>query len=113
MTRKLTAVLAVSAAVLIVLGAYLAHRHTPQQADQTTAQTDESPAPAAASQSASTDAAATASGGAVSTAQAADAGSTSLEHLAAVPASAALPASSEWKAGTNYDVLSPAEPTTV
>ena len=49
----------------------------------------------------------------MSTAQAADAGSTSLERLAAVPASAALPSSSEWKTGTNYDVISPAEPTTV
>jgi thiol:disulfide interchange protein DsbA len=49
----------------------------------------------------------------VSSAQAADAGSTSLEHLAAVPAGAALPTSSEWKAGTNYDVISPAQPTTV
>ena len=117
MTRKLTAVLAVSAAVLIVIGAYLAHHHTPQPAAQSAAQTDETAAPAAAN-SASDQAtpagqAAPASGGAVGTAEAADAGSTSLEHLAQVPASAALPSSTQWKAGTNYDVLSPAEPTTV
>jgi thiol:disulfide interchange protein DsbA len=117
MTRKLTAVLAVSAAVLIVLGAYVAHRHAPQQAAQSAAQTDETPAPAAAdsasSQPAATGQSAPAAGGAVSTAQAADAGSTSLERLAQVPASAALPESTQWKAGTNYDVISPAEPTTV
>ncbi|MGH8169307.1 MAG: thiol:disulfide interchange protein DsbA/DsbL, partial [Steroidobacteraceae bacterium] len=47
------------------------------------------------------------------TAQASDAGSTSLEHLAAVPASAALPSSNQWKAGVNYDVISPSQPTTV
>lgn len=112
MTRKLTAVLAAAAAV-IVLGAYLVHRHVPRQAAQTTTQTDEPAAPASAAQTASTAQAAPASGGPVSTAQAADAGSTSLERLAAVPASAALPSSSQWKAGTNYDVISPAEPTTV
>ncbi|HEX3845152.1 MAG TPA: thiol:disulfide interchange protein DsbA/DsbL [Steroidobacteraceae bacterium] len=117
MTRKLTAVLAVSAAVLIVLGAYIAHRHTSQQTVQSAATTDQAAAPPAANpasgQAAATGQAAPASGGAVSTAQAADADSTSLERLAQVPASAALPSSTEWKAGTNYDVVSPAEPTTV
>lgn len=111
MNRRLTAVLAVGAAVLIVLGAWFAHRHTPQQ---TAVQTDGTAAPATATdQTAPAPATASASSGPVSTAQAADADSTSLEHLAAVPASAALPSSSEWKAGTNYDVISPAEPTTV
>lgn len=116
MTRKLTAVLAVSAAVLIILGAYVTHRHTTQQAAQSAAQTDETAAAAATNpasgQATAPGQAAAASGGAVSTAQAADA-DTSLEHLAQVPASAALPSSTEWKAGTNYDVVSPAEPTTV
>ena len=37
----------------------------------------------------------------------------SLAHLAALPASAALPSSSQWKPGVNYDVISPAQPTTV
>lgn len=36
----------------------------------------------------------------------------SLEHLAAVPAEAQLP-SGKWKPGVNYDVLTPAQPTTV
>ncbi|HEY2035444.1 MAG TPA: thiol:disulfide interchange protein DsbA/DsbL [Steroidobacteraceae bacterium] len=113
MTRKLTAVLVASAAAVIVIGAYLAHRHAPQQASQTAAQTAATAAPAATTAQAASGQAAPAAGGPVSTAQAADAGSTSLEHLAAVPASAALPSSSQWKAGTNYDVISPAEPTTV
>jgi thiol:disulfide interchange protein DsbA len=113
MTRKLTAVLVVAAAAVILLGAWFAHRHAPQQAAQSAAQTGDSAAPAATSQAAATAQAPSAVGGPVGTAQAADADSTSLEHLAAVPASTALPASSQWKAGTNYDVLSPAEPTTV
>lgn len=113
MTRKLTAVLAAAAAAVIVLGAYLEHRHAPQQDSQSATQPDAAAAPAATAAQAASAQAAPASGGPVSTAQAADAGSTSLEHLAAVPASAALPESSQWKAGTNYDVISPAEPTTV
>ena len=36
----------------------------------------------------------------------------SLEHLAALPAAAQLP-SGKWKPGVNYDVLTPAQPTTV
>ena len=115
MTRKLTAVLAVAAAAVIVLGAWFAHRHAPRQTAQTAATQTDATATAAATtdQEAATAPAAPASGGPVSTVQAADADSTSLEHLAAVPASTALPASSQWKAGTNYDVISPAEPTTV
>ena len=53
------------------------------------------------------------SSGPVSNAQASDADSTSLERLAAVPASAALPESAQWKPAVNYDVISPAQPTTV
>jgi thiol:disulfide interchange protein DsbA len=112
MTRKLTALLAVAAVAVIVLGAYFMHRHAPQQPAAAAAQTDITAAqPAATAQAAAPSA--PAAGGVMSTAQAADADSTSLEHLAAVPASTALPESSEWKAGTNYDVISPAEPTTV
>jgi thiol:disulfide interchange protein DsbA len=36
----------------------------------------------------------------------------SLEHLAALPADAVLPGG-KWKPGTNYDVLTPAQPTNV
>lgn len=41
-----------------------------------------------------------------------DRGDVSLEHLAALPPSAVLP-SGKWKPGTNYDVLVPAQPTSV
>ena len=41
-----------------------------------------------------------------------DRGDVSLEHLAALPAAAVLP-SGKWKPGVNYDVLSPAQPTSV
>ena len=39
-----------------------------------------------------------------------DRGDVSLERLAALPADAQLP-TGKWKAGTNYDVLTPAQPT--
>jgi len=121
MTRKhsLPAVLALSAAALLALSACSRQSQAPQQAVQATAPAaaqagntaapaaDNNNQPAAAAQSAP------ASAGPVSSAQASDAGSTSLEHLAAVPASAALPSSSDWKAGVNYEVLSPSQPTTV
>ena len=132
MTRKLP-LLALAAAVLVALAVWLRHTQTPQpaaQASTVAAQTGDTPAPSSAD-SQQTAAGQTASGqtssapgtaaqaasqgqsGPISSAQAADAGSTSLERLAAVPADAALPSSSEWKAGTNYDVISPAQPTTV
>ena len=41
-----------------------------------------------------------------------DRGDVSLEHLAALPAAAVLP-SGKWKPGVNYDVLTPAQPTSV
>jgi protein dithiol oxidoreductase (disulfide-forming) len=113
MTRKLPLV-TLSVVVLVAAGAWViahhGHSHAPQQAAQTgeaanpAASASEQPAPAAQ--------AAPASSGAASTAQTSDA-DTSLEHLAAVPASAALPESAEWKPGVNYDVISPAQPTTV
>lgn len=115
MTRKLT-LLALSVVVLLALGAWAIEHHGKshalQQAAATSAQTGETAAtgsgqPAPAAQ------AAPASGGPVGNAQASDADSTSLEHLAAVPASAALPESAQWKPAVNYDVISPAQPTTV
>lgn len=120
MTRKLSLpVLAASAIVLAAAGAYWHHSHGPHQATQTAAQTGDTAAPTANSSPPAATApangtpAAAASGGPVSSAQAADAGSTSLEHLAAVPAAAALPTSKQWQDGVNYDVISPAQPTTV
>lgn len=112
MTRKLSLpiVLAICAAVLLAVGAYYRHGRASQQitnAGDTAAPTANNSQPAATAQ------AAPAANGPVSTAQAADAGSTSLERLAAVPADAEPPSSTEWKAGVNYDVITPAQPTTV
>ncbi len=117
MTRKLP-LLTLSVVVLVAAGAWViehhAHSHAAQQAVQTSAPTGAAATPAAAAsgQPAPVAQAAPASSGPVSTAQASDA-DTSLEHLAAVPASAALPESAQWKPGVNYDVISPAQPTTV
>jgi protein dithiol oxidoreductase (disulfide-forming) len=117
MTRKLPLV-TLSVVVLVAAGAWViahhGHSHGPQQTAQTSAQTAEAanPAASASEQPAPAAQAAPASSAAVSTAQAGDA-DTSLEHLAAVPASAALPESAQWKPGVNYDVISPAQPTTV
>lgn len=118
MNRKLT--LLGSAAVLVALGVWFWRAQAPQpasEAPQAAAQSgDTAASPPDGSQQAGADQAAGNSqtpSGPISTAQAADGGSTSLERLAAVPASAALPSSSEWKAGVNYDVISPAQPTTV
>lgn len=115
-TPSLPVVLTLSAAALLAVGIWWRHGHrVPQQATATVSQTEDNAAPAAANNqptAAGQQPSATA-GGAVSTAQAADAGSTSLERLAAVPASAALPSSTEWREGTNYDVLAPAQPSTV
>ena len=110
MTRKpsLPVVLTFSAVALLALSACSRQSAAPQQAATQTNQA--TTPPATDNQQAQT---APASGSAVSTALAADAGSTSLERLAAIPASAALPSSTEWREGTNYDVLAPAQPTTV
>ncbi|HEV7136425.1 MAG TPA: DsbA family protein [Steroidobacteraceae bacterium] len=123
MNRKIS-LGALAAAVLIAVGIWFWRAHAPQAATGASQAASQSGDTAAASpadnqQSASPQAAAgqtatqSSSSSPISTAQAADAGSTSLEHLAAVPASAALPSSSEWKAGVNYDVISPSQPTTV
>ncbi|HXS20955.1 MAG TPA: thiol:disulfide interchange protein DsbA/DsbL [Steroidobacteraceae bacterium] len=118
MTRKslLPAVLIVCAAALIAVGAWWRHGALPQksaQVAQTPARVGDTAAPSAGSQPAAAAQTVAAASGPVSTAQAADAGSTSLERLAAVPANAALPESTQWKSGVNYDVISPAQPTTV
>ncbi|HEY6517551.1 MAG TPA: thiol:disulfide interchange protein DsbA/DsbL [Steroidobacteraceae bacterium] len=104
MIRKLSllAVLTLSAADLLTLTACSRHSHVSQQAATPASQPTAAPAPPAA-----------AAGGPVSSAQAADADSTSLERLAAVPASTELPTSSQWKPSVNYDVISPAQPSTV
>jgi len=120
-TRKhpLPALLALSAAALLALGACSRQSQAPGEAAQASAQVGDTAAPAAQSDQPATAPAAAAqttpaaAAGPVSSAQAADAGSTSLEHLAAVPGDAALPESNEWKPGTNYDVISPAQAPTV
>lgn len=117
MTRKVT--LIAFAAVLIAVGVWFWQARAPQPAAEaspaaaTAAQTDETPAPAAnVSQQAAGKPAAPASGP-VSSAQASDADSPSLERLAGLQTAGALPSSSEWKSGTSYTVISPAQPTTV
>jgi thiol:disulfide interchange protein DsbA len=115
MTRKLP-LLALSVVVLLALGAWAIEHHGKSHALQQSAATSAQAGEAAATgsgQPAPAAQAAPAPGGPVSNAQASDADSTSLEHLAAVPASAALPESAQWKPGVNYDVISPAQPTTV
>lgn len=111
MTRKLPIVLTLSIVVVLVVGVMWRHGHRHQLAFQAPTQAAQ-PAAASATRSQAAPAAAT-SGGPVSSAQASDADSTSLEHLAAVPESTELPTSSEWKPGVNYDVISPAQPSTV
>lgn len=122
MNRKLP-LGALTAAVLIAAGVWFWRAHAPQAATgapQAAAQSADTAASPADNQQSAAPQPGTAqtttqsgSSGPISTAQANDAGSTSLEHLAAVPASAGLPSSSQWKAGVNYDVISPSQPTTV
>lgn len=110
---SLIVAVALSAAALLALQGCSGRSQTPQQAAQTAAPAGATAAPAAGSQQpAAAQQTAPAPAGPVSSAQAADAG-TSLERLAALPASSALPESSQWKAGVNYDVISPAQPTSV
>ena len=117
MNRKLPLLAVLVVAALIALGVWWRHGHAPQQAtppSPSATQTGGTAAPSAANSqppaTAQTPAAAT---GSASDAQDSDAGSTSLEHVAALPTDAALPSSSEWKPGVNYDVISPSQPTTV
>lgn len=124
MTRKssLPLILTLSAASLLALSACSRQSEAPQQATpsaagsqagQTAAPSTDAGQQAAAGQSAPDQSAAQGQSAQAGTTQAADAGNPSLEHLAALPADAALPSSSEWKPGVNYDVISPAQPTTV
>ncbi|HWG00035.1 MAG TPA: thiol:disulfide interchange protein DsbA/DsbL [Steroidobacteraceae bacterium] len=119
-TPSLPIVITLSATALLALSACSRQSQAPQPAAQSAAQsaptTAASPASPADSgqqtaggQSASGP---TPSSSATST-PSADTSSPSLEHLAALPASAALPTSSDWKPGVNYDVITPAQPTTV
>ncbi len=84
-----------------------------------TAQSASSSASAASESSESSTSAAAQSSAAPPTAQpssgAAQPGSAtgSLEHLAPMPASEQLPQNAEWKPGVNYNVISPAQPTSV
>jgi thiol:disulfide interchange protein DsbA len=121
-TPSLPIVLAASAA-LLALGACSRQSQAPQpagEASQAAAQSDQTAAtPATAQQAAGSPASAdqtgsqSQSGSASDAAQAASASSPSLEHLAALPAAAALPSSSEWKPSVNFNVVTPAQPTTV
>jgi protein dithiol oxidoreductase (disulfide-forming) len=118
MIRKLLlpVVLTVSAAGLLALGGCSRQSQAPQQDAQASAPADQNAAaPASSDQSApaAQSASAPAANSSATSSQSSDADSNSLEHLAAVPASAALPESSDWKPGVNYDVISPAQPTTV
>jgi len=118
MTRKIP-LFALAAVVLAALGVWFWRAQVSRPAAPATTQASDAAAPPSSSsqQAASADTPAEQTPGQnqgpISTAQASDAGSTSLEHLAAVPADAALPSSSDWKSGTNYDVISPAQSTTV
>jgi protein dithiol oxidoreductase (disulfide-forming) len=113
MIRKLLlpAALALSAVGLLTLAACSRQSETP--APQTSAPADQAATtPAAGDQSAAQTAPAAAPSPPASS-QTSDADSNSLDHLAAVPSSAALPDSSQWTPGVNYDVISPAQPTSV
>lgn len=120
MTRKLP-LLALAAGLLAAVGVWYWHAQTHRPPAHTIAQAagdaatspEANSAQASGDQTSSAEAATQSPAGPISTAQASDAGSTSLEHLAALPADAALPSSNDWKTGTNYDVISPAQPTTV
>lgn len=120
MTRSpsLPIVLTLSAVALLALSGCSHRAQAPQPSSQAASQTGQATAPASAQQAAGDQ---TASGqtagqtqaGSASAAQSAENSNPSLEHLAALPAAAALPSSSEWKPGVNYDVVTPAQPTTV
>jgi protein dithiol oxidoreductase (disulfide-forming) len=109
--------LTLSAALLLALGACSRQSQAPQPA------TAAAPAPQAGqtgqTPSANTDmlqpaaSAQTAQAAPPSSAQAVQAGGTSLDQLAGLTAAGALPSSREWQPGVNYDVISPALPTTV
>lgn len=112
MTRKLPPAFVLATAALLALGGCSRHSQAPQQsapADRAAT----APAPSDQSTPAAQTPPAAPPSLPASSAQPADSDSNSLDHLAPVPASAALPESSDWKPGVNYDVISPAQPTTV
>jgi protein dithiol oxidoreductase (disulfide-forming) len=119
MTRKPSPpiVLSLFAVALLALGACSRQSQAPQPAGQAASQTGETatPSSSAASQQTAADQSASQSQSQSSPAAtpSADGSSPSLERLAALPASAALPTSSEWQPSVNYDVIAPAQPTTV
>ena len=107
---------ALSAAALLALCACSGHhpQASAQSAAPAAAQSPPTAAAAGSSDSAASEASppADASGQTPASAPAAAGGnSPSLSQLAALPANAALPESSQWKPGVNYTVISPAQPT--
>src|SRR6185437_1190007 len=119
-TPSLPIVITLSATALLALSACSRQSQAPQPAAQSAAQSAPTTAasPASPADSGQQTAVGQSASGPTPSSSAtctpsADTSSPSLEHLAALPASAALPTSSEWKPGVNYDVITPAQPTTV
>ncbi len=107
-------VLTLAAAALLALSACSRQSSAPQQSGQAATQSSETAAPSSDNgQQAASGQTASQSSPASPTQSTDGSSGPSLEHLAALPASAALPSSSQWKPGVNYDVISPAQPTTV
>ena len=110
--------LALAAVLILALGACARHGQAPAQqsaqTEQTAAPTSTAEQPAAAPSDTGASDKATSPGNSTSSAPTGDSGSSnSLEHLAGLSSSGALPSSSQWKPGVNYTVISPAQPTTV
>ena len=107
-------VLTLAAAALLALSACSRQSSAPQQSGQAATQSSETAAPSSDNgQQAASGQTASQSSPASPTQSTDGSSGPSLEHLAALPASAALPSSSQWKPGVSYDVISPAQPTTV
>jgi thiol:disulfide interchange protein DsbA len=115
MTRSpsLPLVLALSAAALLALSGCSRHNQAAQEATTPSSPSGPTQAPAAPAaggqQAADQQAASGQSQGSATASNSAP----SVEQLAALPADAVLPSSSQWKPGVNYDVVTPAQPTTV
>ena len=107
-------VLTLAAAALLALSACSRQSSAPQQSGQAATQSSETAAPSSDNgQQAASGQTASQSSPASPTQSTDGSSGPSLERLAALPASAALPSSSQWKPGVSYDVISPAQPTTV
>jgi thiol:disulfide interchange protein DsbA len=118
MTRSpsLPLVLALSAAVLLALSGCSRRNQAPHEATTASSPSSQAAAPAAPAaggQQAADQQAASGQSPSTPASAAASDSAPSVEHLAALPADAALPSSSQWKPGVNYDVVTPAQPTTV